>query len=109
MGAIESVLNILLIYLIVSSLFKIFTIRKAKQKAQVLAKNQQAMEAMAAKEKEVPAVEMVTDPVCGGRVPKTQAQILVRDGQRHYFCSWDCREKFAAEKRADRILGEAVQ
>lgn len=93
MGVLESFLNILLIYLIVSSLFRIFTIRKAQKRAQHLEAKRQEM---AARQKEAVPVEMVTDNICGCTLPKTKAYILVKDGIRHYFCSWECREKFTS-------------
>lgn len=93
MGAMESFLNILFIYLIVSSLFRIFTLSKAKKKAQKLEAKKLEMEE---RQKAAVVVEMVTDNICGSTVPKSQAYILVKDDKRHYFCSWDCREKFTA-------------
>jgi YHS domain-containing protein len=34
------------------------------------------------------------DPVCGMYVPEEDAVVGKLDGQRHYFCSMDCLEKF---------------
>ncbi len=38
--------------------------------------------------------ELVTDPVCNKELEKVSAFHVIRKGQSHYFCSWDCREKF---------------
>ncbi len=47
-----------------------------------------------AKERKIASGEMVKDPVCGSYVEK-DSSIKVRDGQAvHYFCSYDCRQKF---------------
>lgn len=91
MSFIESFLNILFIYLIASSLFRIFAIKKAKKRAQKLEARKLEMEE---RQKAAVVVEMVTDNICGCTVPKSQAYILVKDDKKHYFCSWDCREKF---------------
>jgi len=41
---------------------------------------------------------VATDPVCGMEVAVTDASLsLEHDGERHYFCSEGCRERFAAE------------
>jgi len=34
------------------------------------------------------------DPVCGIYVSEEQAVVGNHDGQRHYFCSMDCLEKY---------------
>ena len=38
--------------------------------------------------------EMVQDPVCGCYLPKSQALSLSSEGQRIYFCSEGCFEKY---------------
>lgn len=38
--------------------------------------------------------DLVTDPVCHAEVEKTKAYHVIRNDGSHYFCSWDCREKF---------------
>lgn len=38
--------------------------------------------------------ELVTDPVCNKELEKVQAFHVIRNNESHYFCSWDCREKF---------------
>ncbi|HHX59731.1 MAG TPA: YHS domain-containing protein [Epulopiscium sp.] len=37
---------------------------------------------------------LVTDPVCNKELEKASAFHVIRNGESHYFCSWDCREKF---------------
>jgi YHS domain-containing protein len=41
-----------------------------------------------------PGEETHRDPVCGVYVSEESAVIGRHDGQRHYFCSMDCLEKF---------------
>ena len=41
---------------------------------------------------------LVEDPVCHKLVPQQQAISLKQDGQTHYFCSDECREKFVSEQ-----------
>ena len=41
-----------------------------------------------------PASETHLDPVCGLYVAEEEAVIGKHDGQRHYFCSMNCLEKF---------------
>lgn len=38
--------------------------------------------------------EQVIDPICGKEFEKQEAYRVLRDGKEHFFCSWDCREKF---------------
>jgi hypothetical protein len=44
-------------------------------------------------------VEMVMDKTSQKEIPKNRAFILVDDqDQQHYFSSWECRQKFLAER-----------
>jgi xanthine dehydrogenase accessory factor len=46
--------------------------------------------------------EVALDPVCGMEVVVSAASIqLERDGQRHFFCSEGCRDRFATEDASD--------
>lgn len=38
--------------------------------------------------------EMVEDEVCNTKVEKDKAYRVVKDGVEHFFCSWECRQKF---------------
>lgn len=40
-------------------------------------------------------IEMVKDQLCGTFVAKDKAYIVRTGGQDHYFCSWECRERYA--------------
>ena len=40
--------------------------------------------------------DMVYDSVCNEEIEKSSAYHIIRDGKSHYFCSWECREKFLA-------------
>lgn len=42
-------------------------------------------------------IEMVIDEICGNKILKSKAFIIDKDNKRHYFCSWDCRERFLAK------------
>ncbi len=39
-------------------------------------------------------VEMFKDSYCGTFVAKEKAYITKINDENHYFCSWDCREKY---------------
>jgi len=41
-----------------------------------------------------PATETHRDPICGVYVSEEDAVIGKLEGERHYFCSMDCLEKF---------------
>lgn len=38
--------------------------------------------------------DMVYDSVCNEEVEKSNAFHVIRNEESHYFCSWECREKF---------------
>lgn len=50
------------------------------------------------KKQEQKKVETVKGELCGTEVAKHEAYIVVKDGIRHYFCSWECRQKFISGK-----------
>ncbi|PHV71728.1 hypothetical protein CS063_03990 [Sporanaerobium hydrogeniformans] len=41
--------------------------------------------------------ELVVDPICGKEIEKTDAYRVMREGKEHFFCSWECRERFVKE------------
>ena len=43
-------------------------------------------------------VENVIDPVCYKEVEKKSAYRVIKAGKEYFFCSWECREKFLAQK-----------
>ena len=43
-----------------------------------------------------PAVKLVRDPVCGTYVAPRAALSLTTGGSTHYFCSEECRNKYAS-------------
>ncbi|MBI4263898.1 MAG: YHS domain-containing protein [Acidobacteria bacterium] len=45
-----------------------------------------------------PAVKLVRDPVCGTYVTPRSALSLTAGGGTHYFCSEECRRKFAGRR-----------
>lgn len=40
------------------------------------------------------AIDMVYDEICGTYVAKSKAYQVVEDDKTHYFCSWECRQKY---------------
>ena len=38
------------------------------------------------------------DPICGKLVPSRQAEVLVSQGKRYYFCSRKCRDSFRQQQ-----------
>ncbi len=91
MEIINSILNFVLIYLIVSGILNFFAFTRARKAVEHANK-----EHLELKPELKDEVEMVRDNICGRTLPKSEAYILAKDGIRHYFCSWDCREKFIA-------------
>jgi len=45
-------------------------------------------------EHKAPVAETFRDPVCGMYISEEDAVIGKLDGQRHYFCSMNCLEKY---------------
>lgn len=43
---------------------------------------------------------LVEDPVCHTFIPRGQAEVLLLEGEKHYFCSDECRKKFIKNKGA---------
>ena len=43
--------------------------------------------------------ELIYDEVCGREVPRQNSYIVATDDGYHYFCSWDCRQKFVDSLR----------
>jgi len=54
-------------------------------------------------EKEEPQADTLQeDPVCGRLVPSRQAVVLERKGEKHYFCSRECRDSFTNTKENNK-------
>ena len=51
---------------------------------------------------------MPTDPVCGMYVPDTSPLYSDIDGQRFYFCSRSCQEKYTSPQKAQKTLGRRL-
>ena len=47
---------------------------------------------------------MPTDPVCGMFVPETSDLFIERDGEKYFFCSRTCLERFASPEEESRKL-----
>ncbi|AEG59767.1 transcriptional regulator [Desulforamulus ruminis] len=98
MENVVGIINILILYMVVRSVFRFFSLSKAAAEAR--AKNN--LEAAAEPQEEVmeEAIEMVQDEICNRAIPRAKAYIVVRNDQEHYFCSWECRQKFISGFRA---------
>ena len=42
---------------------------------------------------------MVKDEVCEAYLQREKAYQVVEDDKTHYFCSWECRQKYIEEKK----------
>jgi uncharacterized protein len=51
-------------------------------------------------EKTLKGEDMVKDPICGVFLPRGDALPETIRGERHYFCSEACRDKFLEEDQA---------
>ena len=49
--------------------------------------------------KELNMLEMVKDEVCEAYLQREKAYQVVEDDKTHYFCSWECRQKYIEEKK----------
>lgn len=49
-------------------------------------------------------LETVHDTVCDSYVLKEDAYIAVVDNKRHYFCSWECRQKFIENMKKQDVV-----
>lgn len=38
--------------------------------------------------------ELVEDEICHQSIEKEKAYRVLKDGKEHFFCSWECRQKF---------------
>lgn len=47
------------------------------------------------------SLDIVTDEYCNKKLPKEDAYIAVVDDEKHYFCSWECRQKYIARMEAE--------
>ncbi|MDW7671548.1 MAG: hypothetical protein SCK57_07045 [Bacillota bacterium] len=101
---IYSVLRITVMILILRTVFRLFSYPRGK-KFKFAWKRQESdsQETHAGRsesaEPAVEPVEMVMDKTCQKEIPKHRAFILVDDqDQQHYFSSWECRQKYLAER-----------
>lgn len=91
MGVVESILNFLLIFLIINGIFNYMAISRARKQAQKMEEENAKLRVQVQVKEEI---EMVTDNICGRTLPKSDAYVMAKDDTRHYFCSWECREKY---------------
>ncbi len=96
MGVLEGIVNFLLAYLIVNGIFNYLAFTRARKAAQqAQAEKEQAAINLEVKEE----IEMVRDNICGCTLPKSEAYVLFKNEIKHYFCSWNCREKYIADNQ----------
>jgi YHS domain-containing protein len=95
---------IVVLYMVVSRIFgRILQTRvkpstKKESRVDELEKKIDLAEEIRSEEERI--VEMVMDECCGAYIPKDKAyQIVDEDGHTHYFCGWDCRQKYVLEHR----------
>jgi len=50
------------------------------------------------KEKSAEGEPMVKDPACGTYLPRSEALPRTIEGEVHYFCSRECRERYQPKK-----------
>lgn len=83
-------LNVLIVYIVVTTLFRL--IARSKQAKIKEAKKLQ----IKAEVKPIEVIEKVKDDLCGCLIPRNEAYILVKEDEdkEYYFCSWNCRQKF---------------
>lgn len=96
MSFVEGLLNILFIYLIFRGVINIFSLIQLRKRVQQQVQNSPEQKVVQEKPVVNEEVELVTDSICGCTLPKSKAYILARENERHYFCSWSCREKYIA-------------
>ena len=46
--------------------------------------------------------ELVYDEICGREIPRQNSYIVATDDAYHFFCSWECRQKFVDSLKQDR-------
>ncbi len=73
--------------------------RRAMLRDHIEAAQRTLAEGEEAEEPKQRVITMVEDKICGNRIQKEKAYIINKNDEDHYFCSWDCREKFINENR----------
>jgi YHS domain-containing protein len=102
MEFVASLLQIMFFFFLVRSVFALVStivltkkLRDAYDKNEKVKKSEyeaikQAVEANSPQATE----ELVQDKICGKYIPKVKAYITMGDNKRHYFCSWECRQRY---------------
>lgn len=104
---VRSILNILIFYIMARFLFSIFAFMN------MAAQNKKAEQEPKRKSEFLEAVndveyEIVEDEHCNLKIPKHEAYIAVIDDVEHYFCSWECRQKFLAQRKENKEKEEGL-
>lgn len=92
----DYVLNFIKFYLIfiaikifINSIFRIKLVKPKVVKEEV-----EALNKFSETDIKEAAIDLVLDEICNTYVPKNKAYQVVGDDTTHYFCSWECREKY---------------
>lgn len=104
MDMIGNLVRVLFMVFIIRSLLRITTRSKvredgANEEKIFKTKTQESFE-LGMKQAKESSVEMVKDEVCDKTIPLNKAYIVVREDKRHYFCSWECRERFIKDNKS---------
>lgn len=99
-GLLNFIITILALRLIFTILIRIKSRRDMRKKVKAYTntvdpRKNDFSEAIQPKE----VAETIKGEYCGAIVPKKDSYIAVIDDEKHYFCSWECRQKYIAEKK----------
>ncbi|WP_161821604.1 transcriptional regulator [Sporotomaculum syntrophicum] len=97
-----NIFNCILFYLIIYGIFTFLILPRVVKAVNRTDNLPQIREAVKKTDNEITVlklddkdkIDMVIDNVCGCILPWSKAYVLIINNTRHYFCSWDCREKF---------------
>jgi YHS domain-containing protein len=91
MEALAVVIEVILFYMIIKTTFRIIILFKTAKKVKEKANNQELSRVATP----IDVVEKkVYDEICGATLTRSNSYILVEDDKEHYFCCWECRQKY---------------
>lgn len=99
MEMMTNLLWIITLWLVISRTLRAVRIIQYQRKLQeeALADKQLNKRPLDESEKDGIQIEMVEDLICGKFVERNQAYQLSKENKTHFFCSWNCREKYIKE------------
>lgn len=86
---------------LVFAVFQGISIARNNKKANIKRESDRKAEFLKSME-DPSSLDIVTDEYCNVKLPKQDAYIAVIDDEKHYFCSWECRQKYIAKRKAER-------